>query len=158
MIEKPDPVVRTAMPSDEDEIMAMCRMLHEENGLFRMSEERVRVVIRQALDRKGGLLGVIGQPGKIEAMIYMLLCQIWHSDDWHLEEIFNYVRPEYRKSNNAKALIQFAKKCALELDMDLVIGVVSNTRTEEKIRLYQRQLGKPNGAFFVFNSKWDSAA
>lgn len=155
MTEKPDPVVRTAMPFEEEEIMAMCRMLHEENGLFSMSEDRVRDVVRKALNREGGILGVIGDVGQIQAMIYMLIAQIWQSDDWHLEELFSYCRPEYRRSNNAKSLIQFAKRCSDELHLPLIIGIVSNTRTEEKIRLYQRQLQKPNGCFFVYNSKWD---
>lgn len=149
------PVVRTALPSDEEEVMAMCRLLNDENGLFPMSEERVRLVLKLAFDRKGGVLGVIGEPGKIEAMIYMLISQMWCSDQWHLEELFNYCLPEYRKSDNAKTMMGFAKACALELDLPLVIGVITNTRTEEKVRLYQRQFAKPNGAFFVFNTKWD---
>jgi hypothetical protein len=149
--------VRTAVSTDEEELMVMCRMLHEENGLFPMSEDRVRRVLRMAFDGLGGVLGVIGNPGKIEAMIYMLISQIWHSDEWHLDELFSYCRPEYRKSNNAKRLIQFAKDCSDELHLPLVIGIISNTRTEEKIRLYQRQLSKPNGCFFVYNTKWNGS-
>ncbi len=138
--------------------MEMCRLLHEENGLFRMNEDRVRERLRLAFQRKGGILGVIGDPGSIEAMIYMLLCQPWYNDEWHLEELFSYCRPEFRRSNNAKLLIAFAKRCALELNVELVIGIISNTRTEQKVRLYERQFQKPAGAFFVFNSKWDRPA
>lgn len=156
-VTKIEPQVRTALPADEEEVMAMCRMLHAENGLFDMSETRVRGVIKMALDRQGGVLGVIGPAGHIEAMIYMLISQIWHSDQWHLEELFSYCRPEYRKSNNAKLLIQFAKRCSDELDLPLIIGVISNDRTEQKVRLYQRQFGKPHGAFFVHHTKWNGA-
>ncbi len=137
--------------------MAMCRMLHAENGLFDMSETRVRNVIKMALDRKGGILGVIGEPGQIEAMIFMLISQIWHSDQWHLEELFSYCRPEFRKSNNAKHLIKFAKRCADELDLPLIIGVISNDRTAQKVELYRRQFQKPAGAFFCYNTKWQTA-
>lgn len=135
--------------------MAMCRLLQEENGLFPMSESRVRNVLKLAFDRKGGVLGVIGNPGAIEAMIFMLISQMWCSEQWHLEELFNYVRPEHRRTNNAKVLMQFAKRCADELKMPLIIGVITNSRTEEKVRLYTRQFSKPNGAFFVYGSKWD---
>lgn len=150
--------VRIAVPSDEEEIMEMCRLLHAENGLFSMSEARVRKVLHLAFDKQGGTLGVIGESGGIEAMIFMLISQMWCTDEWHLEELFNYVRPEYRRSNNAKVLIQYAKKCAEELGLPLVIGVLSNNRTEQKVRLYQRQFNKPSGAFFVYNTGWDRAA
>ena len=35
----------------------------------------------------------------------------------------------------------------------LLIGVLSNKRTEGKIRLYERQLGKPSGAFFLYGAR-----
>lgn len=151
-----DRQVRLAQPSEEDDLMEMCRMLHEENGLFPMSEDRVRQVLRMAFERKGGILGVIGDTGKIEAMICMLISQIWYWDQWHLDELFSYCRPEYRKSNNSKLLINFATRCADELGLPLIIGIVSNKRTAAKIRLYESTLGlKPSGAFFVHNTKWD---
>lgn len=135
--------------------MAMCHLLNEENGLFPMDEDRVRGVLRLAFNRRGGVLGLIGEPGHAEAMIFMLISQMWCSSQWHLEELFNYCRPEFRKSNNAKALMNFAKRCAVELDMPLVIGVITNTRTKEKVRLYERQFSHPHGAFFLYNTKWD---
>lgn len=138
--------------------MEMCKLLHEENGLFPMNEQSVRNVLHLAFAKKGGMVGVIGEPGKIEGMIYLLISTFWYSDDWHLSELFNWVRPEYRRSHNAKHLIQFAKKCAVELKIPLVIGVISNERTEQKVRLYQRQLSKPHGSWFVYNSKWDRPA
>lgn len=136
----------------------MCRLLSEENELLAMNPDRVRGVLRLAYDRRGGFLGIIRNPQQIEAMIFMLFAQMWYTDDWHIEELFNYCRPEYRKSNNAKALMQFGKKCADELHLPLIIGVLSNSRTEEKVRLYQRQFSKPSGAFFVYGSKWNTSA
>ncbi len=150
--------VRTALPSDEEEVMDMCRALHSENALFEMNEDKVRAVLRIAFERRGGVLGVIGAPGAIEAMIYMLISQLWYSEQTHLEELFSYCRPEYRRSNNAKKLIQFSKKCAEAAGLPLVIGVLSNDRTEQKVKLYQRQFQKPAGSFFVYNSKWNTAA
>lgn len=153
-----DSRVRVASAGDEDEVMNLCRALHAENGLFSMDEDRVRGTLRMAFEKKGGLLGVIGDPGKIEAIIYMLFAQFWYSNDWHLEELFSYVHPDHRKSSNATDLIDFAKRCSTEIGIPLIIGVVSNTRTEQKVKLYQRKFDKPNGAFFVFNSKWQKAS
>ena len=38
-----------------------------------------------------------------------------------------------------------------DLGIPLIIGVLSNQRTEAKIRLYERQFGAPAGAFFLYN-------
>lgn len=141
--------VRLATPADREGIMALCRMLHAENGLFPMEEDLVEETIQRAFDRKGGIIGVIGAPGQLEGIIYMLVSNFWYSRKPHLEELFNFVHPDHRKSEHAKALIEFAKKCASD-DVRLVIGVISNERTEAKVRLYERRLGKPTGAFFVY--------
>lgn len=146
------PIVRKADIRDEAELMAMCRELHRENGLFTMSEDKVRDFLRRAFDRQGAVIGVIGEPGKIEGSIYLLIGGFWYSDEWHLEELWSYVRPQYRKSNNAKELINFAKRCSDELKVPAVIGIISNDRTKAKVQLYQRQLGTAAGAFFLYNA------
>lgn len=141
--------VRLATHDDEDELVAQCRRLHEENGLMEMSERKVRDMLRRSFDRMGGIIGVIGKPGEIEASIALSIGQIWYSDEWFLEELFNHVLPEYRRSTNARDLIVFAKNCADEIGLPLLIGVLSNDRTAAKVRLYERQLGTPSGAFFL---------
>lgn len=142
-------VVRLATHEDEAELMKLCRMLHEENGLFPMEEDMVKETLNKGFNRKGGVIGVIGRPGALEGMIYMEVGNFWYSKQPHLMELFNFVHPEHRRSSHAKALIEFAKKCAGE-DVRLVIGIISNERTQAKIKLYERQLGKQAGAFFVY--------
>lgn len=143
--------VRLGTFSDEEEVMQLCRELHKENALLGMNENKVREVMRGAFAQKMGIIGLIGEPGKLEAAIYLTFGKFWYSDSDHLEELFNYVRPAYRRSTNAKDLIQFAKKCAEDVGLPLVIGVLSNERTEAKVKLYERQLKKPAGAFFIYN-------
>ena len=83
----------------------------------------------------------------------MQISQSWSSTDFCLEELLNFVRPRYRRSTNAKDMIQFAKRCSDELGIPLVIGVVSNERTAAKIQLYERQLGKLSGGVFMYSKK-----
>lgn len=147
-----NPIVRKADINDEPELMEMCKELHRENGLFPMSDDKVRQYLRRAFNRHGAIIGVIGERGKIEGSIYMLIGGFWYSDEWHLEELWSYVRPQYRKSNNAKELINFAKRCSDDLAIPAVIGIISNDRTKAKVQLYQRQLGTAFGAFFVYNA------
>ncbi len=141
--------VRIAGKNDEEELMEICRRLHAENGMFPMNQNKVRDVLRKAFNREGGILGVIGDPGKIEGAIYMMVSTFWYSDECHLEELFSYVLPEYRRSRNALELVEFGKWCSDQSGFKLLIGIQSNERTAAKIRLYHRKLGDPIGAFFL---------
>lgn len=145
--------VRLATWKDEAALMEMCRRLHGENGIYEMSETKVQEMLARAFNRQGGIIGVVGDEGRIEGAVSLVIGQTWYSDEWFLEELFNYVLPEFRRSTNARDLINFAQWAADDCGLRLLIGVLSNTRTEAKVRLYERQLGKPAGAFFVYGSK-----
>lgn len=144
--------VRLATIDDAEEIMTMCRRLHAENGRLPMCERKVREFLDEAFFEKGGILGVIGQPGQIEGVIFLRIGQVWYSERYTLEEMFSYVLPEFRRSKNALDLVEFAKLCAKRLQLPLLIGILSDERTEAKVRLYERRLSKPAGAFFMYNN------
>ena len=148
------PVVRIATAGDEPEILRLLLMMHKEGGLLSLDVDAAKDMFRFAFNRKGGLIGVIGAPNDIQGMIYLLITRFWYTRENHLEELFNYVRPDCRHSNYANTLITFAKKCADEIKIPLVIGVLSNQRTAAKVRLYRRSLGFPMGAFFVYGGNW----
>jgi hypothetical protein len=125
-------IVRPATPKDEPEIMNLCRLLHQENGLFSLDEPKVKDFIWRALNPDKlaandfgprGIIGVIGKEGDLEGMIYMLISQFWYSSDFHLEELFNFVRKDCRASHHAKNLITYAKSCAIRTNLPLLIGV-----------------------------------
>lgn len=149
--------VRLAVRGDEEELLDMCRQMAEENAQLPMCERKVLAAIRdlfEAMETKniehgGGIIGVIGEPRKIEAMIFLDIGQIWYSDQWLLQESACYVLPQYRKSSNAKDLLEFAKNCSEHLGLALFSSMVSTDHTEEKIRLFERRLGKRVGAIFI---------
>lgn len=147
--------VRLATREDEPECLRLLHMMHAEGGMLPLDIERAREWFGLAFDKKGGIFGVIGEPGDIRGMIYIFMARYWYTKVYHLEEVFNFVRPDQRQTSTAKDLIEFAKGCAIQSDMILVIGVLTNHRTHEKIRLYRRLLGMvPSGAFFAYNAKW----
>jgi len=96
-----------------------------------------------------GMMAVIEKDGQLVAMIALRITQLWYSKSPLIEELFNFVHPDHRRSTHAKALIQYAKSLADDLRLPLLIGIVSNDRTEQKIRLYQRYLPFA-GAYFVY--------
>lgn len=148
------PKVRTAKPADEDEIMALCRALHQENGLFSLSEAKIRGILQQAFTGKNAFVGVIGPKGKIEASTCLLIDTQYYSDDWCLVELWNHVGDAYRHTNNIDALIEFGKSCSDKTGLPLVTGIITNNRVAGKVRKYRQRLGYPAGAFFVYNAKW----
>lgn len=145
--EKP-PVVRAARPEDWDEIMQMCADLHEENGVFDVHWPTVEETIIRGINNDHAMLGVIGKTGSIEAMGYLKFSSMWYSQTVILEELFMYVKPEHRRSPNAKTLLQWAKATRKKLGVRLIIGVISTTKTQAKLKLYERALGAPVGGFF----------
>ena len=147
--------VRAAGPDDLEGIMALARLLNVENSVFPLDEEKAQQLIIPSLFKDGGIIGVIGSKDKIEAVVMLRVASNWYSNGSFLEEMCIYVHPEYRsaKGGRARKLIEFAKKCSDELEMPLMIGVMSNSKTDAKVRLYERQFGSPSGSFFLYGVK-----
>lgn len=151
------PEVRIATPEDEEAVMAMCRRLHTENGLFSLNEAKVRSLLHRCYKKEGMIVGVIGEPGHIEASTCLALSDFHYTDDWHLAEFWNFVEEPFRKgTKNAEALIEFGKACAVKMGLPFITGIITNRQMAGKVRLYRRLLGYPAGAFFCYNTKWKS--
>ncbi len=143
--------VRLATTADEQDLFDMLtQKLYFENGAFSVSPKKVIETIQSATRNQGGIIGVIDGNGEIAGAIGMRLGSFWYSDDWHVEELFNFVAEPYRRSEYAKNLIQFGKWCAERMKLILNIGIISTHRTEAKSRLYSRQL-QHVGMFFMHN-------
>jgi len=143
------PHVRLAVSADIDDILELGRLIHAENAVMPMSEERIAEYAWRGINQERAVMGIIGPVGHIEAVVYLVIGRFWYSDNFHLEELFSFVRPEHRKSDNAKALLEFEKSCSKRLGIPLLMGVISSNRTAAKIRLYERRLGKQSGAYFL---------
>lgn len=150
-------LVRPAVKEDAAEIWRLLRMLCAENGMFSLSDRKVDYYISRLLEPQSiaqddtgprGFIGVIGPVGALEGCIMLTVGAVWYSEDWTLDEHLNFVDPEYRASNHAKALIEFAKSCSDKIGIRLVIGILSTKRTAAKVRLYERQLTQA-GCFFI---------
>lgn len=130
--------------------MDLLRALHTENAVFPIDEDSVRAYLHRAFHNDSAMIAVIGTPDHIEAALYLAIGQMWYTKQKHLEEFFNYVRPEHRKSKHAQAMLAWVKSVSNDT-LPLLIGIISSKRTEAKIRLYERKFGTPDGAFFLVN-------
>jgi hypothetical protein len=148
--------VRIGEPEDVHPMMDMALKACDENGFVDPNPQKLLAEIWPALNLDNGLIGIIqGENGKLEAAILLRITTMWYSDAQVLEERAIFVDPECRsaKGGRARRLCEFSKRAAAELGLPLLIGVLSNHRTEAKVRLYERQFGKPSGAFFLYNAQ-----
>jgi hypothetical protein len=148
--------VRIATPEDLDEIMKIAMSACEENGFLNPNPQKLAADIWPALHQDHGICGVIGKPnGPIEGVVLLRIGTMWYSDDRVIEEKAIFIHPDFRsaKGGRAKRLCEFSKKTADTLGIPLIIGVLSNRRTEAKVRMYERQFGPPSGAFFLYGAK-----
>jgi GNAT superfamily N-acetyltransferase len=154
-------VVRPAHPTDYEEIWKLLRLLHTENGIFDLSEAKVDWLLKRVLfpqlipqDDLGlrGYMGVIGKPGDLEGFILLIIGSYWYTDTLHLEELATFVHPNHRRSRHAQALLNYSKRMSDAINIPLLIGIISNQRTEAKVRLYRKHFTE-SGSFFLYNAK-----
>ena len=148
--------VRIGTPEDVHPMMELALQACDENGFVDPNPEKLLAEIWPALNQDDGIVGIIqDEGGKLEGAILLRIGTMWYSDSKVLEEKAIFVSPNFRgaKGGRARRLCEFSKKAADTLGLPLIIGVLSNHRTEAKIRLYERQFGKPSGAFFLYNAQ-----
>lgn len=142
--------VRIAMPADAQRVFDLFMMAGDENAMLPISETKVWEGIGSAVNRKGAVIGIIdGKGGEIAGAIAIMMASFWYSSAWFCQDMLNFVHPDYRAGslNCAKDLIQFAKWWSEQLGVPLVMGVMSNHRTEGKVRLYRRAMTFVGGVF-----------
>lgn len=154
--------VRVAVPQDGEQVLQFLIMGYEENrrsnpdkknSLSPLDIEKVRRFVNEATHGQGGLIGVIGDVGHLQASICMALSQFWYSSEWHVEELSSFVHPSFRQHRHGRDLIEFGKwfsdsmSTEMQQPFPFFLGILSGERMEAKIKLYQRQL-TPRGVFF----------
>lgn len=153
--------VRIAVEADKQELWRLFLQAFKENAMFSLSPEKVGWWLDRMLHPEiipawdtgpRGAIGVIGSVGQLEGLVFVTFGQYWYTNDRHLEEFIVYVDPECRRSEHAKALVEWMKEQSNLTGLPLVTGIMSNHRTEAKVRLYERFLPKV-GAFFLYNGK-----
>jgi hypothetical protein len=153
----PELTIRLATPEDMEEVMRLAVTACEENGFLNASAPALAREIYPALCQDHGLCPVIGPPGgEIQGLALLRIGAMWYAPETTvLEEKAIFVYPQYRSARGGRAtkLCEYTKKVADALNLSLIIGVLSNTRTAGKVRMYTRIFGEPSGAFFLYNAR-----
>ena len=148
--------IRIGTPEDIHGVMDIATDMWKELGVVPPSTEKILNEVWEALNQQNGLIGIIGEPnGPIEGGVLLRIGSMWYSDEKVLEERGIFIHPDFRSKSGGRArrLCEFAKNAADSLGLPLLIGILSDHRTEAKARLYERQFGKPSGAFFLYGAQ-----
>jgi N-acetylglutamate synthase-like GNAT family acetyltransferase len=148
--------IRLATPDDMQEVMRLAITACEENGFLNASAELLAKEIWPALNQDHGLVPVIGPPsGEIQGLALLRIGSMWYSDATVIEERAIFVYPQFRsaKGGRARKLCEYTKHVAETLQIPLLIGVLSGTRTAGKCKMYQRIFGEPKGMFFLYGAE-----
>lgn len=151
MTERPKNI-RPATVGDEDKLYDLLCMAWRENAPYQISQKKVCMMIDAATHDKEVIVGVIDTPDGtgLSGSIGGFFSQWWYTEDFHIEECWNFVHPEHRKSTHARDLINYMKWVSENMDMPLHMGILTATKLEEKVRLYRRQMPQV-GAAFAYN-------
>jgi len=148
--------IRLGTPEDLDGMMHIAMLATTENAFLEPSAARLASEMWPALHQDHGLVGIIGKEGGvIEGAVLLRIGMMWYSEQPVVEEKAIFIHPDYRsaKGGRAKRLCEFSKHVADTLGLPLIIGVLSNSRTEAKVRMYRRIMGPEAGAFFLYGAK-----
>jgi hypothetical protein len=150
------PAVRVATTDDVDAVMELAIMGSRENSFVPADPAKLLFDVWGALTLEHGICGAIGpKGGPLEAAVLIKVGPTWYSNASVLEERAIFVHPKYRGALGGRAsrLMTWAKTVSDRMAMPLLIGVLSNERTEAKVRAYRRHFGEPAGAFWLYNAK-----
>jgi GNAT superfamily N-acetyltransferase len=160
-------VIRIATIEDLPEVWRLFRMGYGENALFPLDKDKALWHLKRALEPekihpedKGmrGIIGVIGPVGALEAATFLTLATFWYTHHQHVEEYIVLVDEDHRKTDHAKAMINWMKQTAQEAGLPLITGILSNNRTQAKCRLYGRLLPKAGEFFVQLPNNWQPNA
>lgn len=145
--------VRLGTPEEVDEVMKIALMGVEENAFVPVNPTKLLQEIWSALNLHQGAVGVIGEVGgQIEGAVLLRVGNVFYSDSPLVEEKAIFVHPSFRSAKGGRAarLAEFSKWMADQMELPLLIGVLSATRVLAKIKMYSRVFGEPSGAYWVY--------
>lgn len=168
--------VRKADPYDADALFDMALFLTHEDALQPVSETKLRALVQRCVTMDNAIAGIIDGPDGIEGTVGLVVDQFPYSEADHLAALWIGTSQAYRdritkqRQRNyapedaglATRLLRFAKWASDQMDVPLVISVLTAGDLKAKLTSYQRQTPQigaifgwgdlPDRSFFNQNS------
>lgn len=139
-------MIRLATTDDFELVLPLLILRHQEARRGRLSLLEVCSRFGDIV-RGTGTVGVIEESSVAVASIALVRCRYWWTVDEHLEALWNFVHPDYRRSEHAKELMVFAKETANALRLPLELAQEETPETAPKVRLIERQMQRTGVIF-----------
>lgn len=144
--------VRLALKAEEQQLMDLLRIMHGEESVEPVDEDKVHQTLLRLINHDGGIVGVIRGSDGIEGTVGLCLNQLWYSSAKHLSKLWLFVPPEYRRTTHCKVMLQFAKWYSDEVGIPLMGEEIVMPTTEKRVELVGRQLPE-FGKMFLYNRR-----
>lgn len=133
---------------DEEPLLRLLRERHEEEGIGPFNEPEALSTLQRGIRREQAVIYVI-RGRELEGSVGLFFSRPQFSTATVLSDSWLFIRSQYRKSDRAKELVDYAKGASMQLGLPLYMSVNINERTARKEQFMSRQLPKA-GSLFVF--------
>jgi hypothetical protein len=145
--------VRKADPYDLDALFDIALFLAHEDALQPVSETKLRAAVQRCVNMDNAIAGIIDGKDGIDGTVGLVIQQFPYSDADHLATLWIGTSQAYRdritkqRQRNyapedaglATRLLRFAKWASEQMDVPLVISVLTARDLAAKLTSYQRQ-------------------
>lgn len=144
--------VRLALQADVGPLMDLLRIMHAEESVEPVDEDKVLQTLWRLINHDGGIVGVIRGDDGIEGTVGLSLHELWYTSARHLSKLWLFVPPEYRRTTHCKLMLQFSKWYSDEVGIPLMGEEIVMPTTEKRVELVGRQLPE-FGRMFLYNRR-----
>jgi hypothetical protein len=152
------PSVTLATAKDAEDLVDLLIENHKENGLADLKLSALWEIVIRGCERQNAMIGIIRGEKKIEGSVGLFRGPWWYSDEEHWIDHWNFVHPDFRKTKHAQHLLDFANWLASQMTEPVLMGVLSDHRTQGKLKLYGRKMRLIGGVFVAGPIKQSGAA
>ena len=127
---------RGARPADKAAVLGLLKEMHDEVGMFNMSETKVANKIDTVIQNGVCFVATVGE--EIVGTLGLEPGDMWYSDDGFLSERWTFVKKKFRRSTIGKDLLRLADEYGHWSNQPVVAGVFSPNQVARKNALFRR--------------------
>lgn len=126
---------RQATASDIENLLPLLVDMHSENALSTLDIDKTIAMVEYVINHGLCLLAHDGQ--ELVGALGVCVDSFWYTSDQHIQDRFYYVAPSHRKTRVALTLLKYIREYAKQLNMPLMLGVMTKVDAVRKDRIFQ---------------------
>jgi|TARA_R100001086_G_C11832837_1_gene257031 GNAT superfamily N-acetyltransferase len=140
-------VLSIATNDDLAEVCDLLRVMHDENGIGRVNEEKALGVISSHIEEGGCIIS--RSNGDLVGSVGIYQDTWWYSDEKAFFDRWFFVHPEHRTGGHAVRLLGAIKQAARNESRPFVLHVGTTVNAWAKLKFFRKHL-TPFGGSFVY--------